>query len=85
MADAHDINDEALVEHARNHAPIPYPVFPVTGPDSRQGLTQSSRIFRLQESFVDESLNAALDWPIERGELVARRRMKLNGPGQAAS
>ena len=85
MADAHDVNDEALVAHAANHAPVAYAVLPMTGPNPGQGLAQPARVIRLQESRVDEALNAALDRAIERGELVPRRGMKLNGPGQAAS
>jgi len=64
MADAHDVHDKALVAHAGNHAPIAYAVPPVTGPCAKAWPSLPARVFCLQESLVDEALNAALDGSI---------------------
>lgn len=85
VADAYDVDNQALAAHARNHAPVTHSVLPVTGPGSGQRLTQPAGIVRFQNPLVDEALYAPLDLLIKGGQLVPRRRMKLNGPGQAAS
>lgn len=85
MADAHDVNDKSVVAYLGNHPPIADAVLPESRPCAGQRPSELARIGRANKPLVDESLNALLDRSIKRGELVARRRMKLNGPGQAAS
>lgn len=85
VADAHDVNDEPRVAHARDHAPVADAVLPVTCPGAGQCLAEPAGILSLEEPLVDEALNAALDGSIEGSKLVSRCRMEFNRPGQAAS